>query len=138
MTSDTAPLILDGILRARDGLAGQTEAFIPSPCPQNHAANLLTLGDGSLACVWFGGTQEGMADISVHMARLEPGASRWSEAVKLADDATRSEQNPILFQAALVTSGCSTRRRSRATRTRRSCAAAAPATTGGPGRRRRR
>ncbi len=99
MTSDTAPLILDGILRARDGLAGQSEAFIPSPCPQNHAANLLTLGDGSLACVWFGGTQEGMADISVHMARLEPGASRWSEAVKLADDATRSEQNPILFQA---------------------------------------
>ncbi len=99
MTSDTAPLILDGILRVRDGLAGQTEAFIPSPCPQNHAANLLTLGDGSLACVWFGGTQEGMADISVHMARLEPGASRWSDAVKLADDATRSEQNPILFQA---------------------------------------
>ncbi|MCZ8315760.1 exo-alpha-sialidase [Phreatobacter sp.] len=99
MTSDTATLVLDGILKPRDGLAGQSEAFIPSPSPQNHAANLLTLADGSLACVWFGGTQEGMADISVHMARLEPGAARWSEAVKLADDATRSEQNPILFQA---------------------------------------
>lgn len=100
MTSDTGTLVIDGVLRPREGLSGQSEAFIPSPCPQNHAANLLTLADGTLACVWFGGTQEGMADISVHMARLEPGATRWTEAVKLADDATRSEQNPILFQAA--------------------------------------
>ncbi|MCU0820107.1 MAG: glycosyl hydrolase, partial [Beijerinckiaceae bacterium] len=60
---------MDGILRPRDGLQGQQEAFLPSPCPQNHAANLMTLGDGALACVWFGGTQEGMADISVHFSR---------------------------------------------------------------------
>ncbi len=59
----------------------------------------MTLGDGSLACVWFGGTQEGMADISVHFSRLEPGATHWSEAVKLVDDPTRSEQNPILYPA---------------------------------------
>ncbi len=90
---------MDGILRPRDGLQGQQEAFLPSPCPQNHAANLMTLGDGSLACVWFGGTQEGMADISVHFSRLEPGATHWSEAVKLVDDPTRSEQNPILYPA---------------------------------------
>jgi predicted neuraminidase len=70
---------------------------IPSPCVQNHAANLMPLGDGSLGCVWFGGTQEGMSDISVYFSRLPSGAAAWSEAVKLSDDASRSEQNPILF-----------------------------------------
>ncbi|PPD15582.1 MAG: glycosyl hydrolase [Methylobacterium sp.] len=99
MIGDDVSGRMDGILRPREGFAGQSEAFLPSPCPQNHAANLMTLGDGSLACVWFGGTQEGMADISVHVSRLEPGATRWSEAVKLVDDPTRSEQNPILFPA---------------------------------------
>jgi predicted neuraminidase len=88
---------MDGILRLRQSGAGQTEAFIPSPSPQNHAANLMTLGDGSLGCVWFGGTQEGMADIAIHFARLAPGESCWSKAVRLLDDPARSEQNPILF-----------------------------------------
>ncbi|CAN1497868.1 COG4692 Predicted neuraminidase (sialidase) [Rhabdaerophilaceae bacterium] len=87
----------DGILRPRPGHPGQMEAFIPSPCPQNHACNLMELHDGSLGCVWFGGTQEGMADISVHFSRLGVGASRWSETIKLVDDPGRSEQNPILF-----------------------------------------
>lgn len=95
--AETSPLVLDGVLRPRPDHPEKFEAFIPSPCPQNHAANLMTLGDGALGCVWFGGTQEGMADISVHFSRLEPGATRWSETVKLIDDPTRSEQNPILF-----------------------------------------
>lgn len=90
---------MDGIVRPRAAYAGMHEAFIPSPCPQNHAANLMTLGDGSLACVWFGGTQEGMADISVHFSKLAKGAAAWSPTVKLVDDPTRSEQNPILFNA---------------------------------------
>ncbi|MGI4954897.1 MAG: sialidase family protein, partial [Janthinobacterium lividum] len=75
----------------------RTEAYIPSPCVQNHAAQIMPLQDGSLGCVWFGGTQEGIPDISVYFARLEPGADRWPEPVKLSDDTTRSEQNPILF-----------------------------------------
>ncbi len=99
MDAQIDTLRMDGVLRPRADHAGQMEAFIPSPCPQNHAANLMVLGDGSLACVWFGGTQEGMADISVHMSRLALGASAWSDTVKLVDDPTRSEQNPILFPA---------------------------------------
>ncbi|MCA0422258.1 MAG: exo-alpha-sialidase [Proteobacteria bacterium] len=95
--SDDISHRMDGILRPRAAHPGQREAFLPSPSPQNHAANLMVLGDGSLGCVWFGGTQEGMADISVHFSRLAPGASRWSETVKLVDDPARSEQNPILF-----------------------------------------
>ncbi len=96
-TEDAPALLDDGKLRPRPGHPGQFEAILPSPCPQNHAANLMTLGDGSLGCVWFGGTQEGMSDISIHFCRLAPGAGQWSETVKLVDDPARSEQNPILF-----------------------------------------
>ena len=75
----------------------RVDAFLPSPVVQNHAANLSFLPDGTLACVWFGGTMEGMGDISVYMSRLEAG--RWTAAVKLTDDDGRSEQNPLLFNA---------------------------------------
>ncbi len=95
-SSDTIADLMDGVLRSGEH-GDRREAYLPSPSVQNHAANLMTLGDGSLGCVWFGGTQEGKADISVHMARLAPGADRWSETVRLVDDPTRSEQNPILF-----------------------------------------
>ncbi|MGY2046615.1 sialidase family protein [Methylobacterium sp. JK268] len=78
---------------------GRSEAFLPSPCVQNHAANLMPLPNGDLACVWFGGTQEGMADISVYGSRLAAGTDAWSPAEKLSDDPARSEQNPILFPA---------------------------------------
>ncbi|MGJ0948000.1 sialidase family protein [Klebsiella grimontii] len=94
------------VTAVRDGIISQhprdervETAMLPSSCPQNHAANLLPLPDGSLMCVWFGGTQEGVADISVWGSRLLPGSSQWSEAVKLSNDASRSEQNPVLFLA---------------------------------------
>jgi len=47
------------------GEAGRIEAFIPTPCVQNHASFLMPLPGGDLGCVWFGGTQEGVPDISV-------------------------------------------------------------------------
>ena len=43
---------------------------------QNHAANLTVLPGGDLGCVWFGGTQEGVADICVWFSRLAPGRRR--------------------------------------------------------------
>jgi predicted neuraminidase len=79
--------------------AARLEADLPSDCVQNHAANLMLLANGDLACVWFGGTQEGVADISIYFSRLAQGVTRWSAPVKLSDDTTRSEQNPILFAA---------------------------------------
>lgn len=87
----------NGILHPREGDPARTEAFIPSPCVQNHAANLAVLGNGDLACVWFGGTQEGIPDISAYFSRLAKGSERWTEAQKLSDDPGRSEQNPVLF-----------------------------------------
>jgi predicted neuraminidase len=83
---------------ARDDRA-RLEAFLPTPCVQNHAAFLCLLPDGELLCAWFGGTQEGVPDISVHLSRLAPGADRWSAPERLSDDPTRSEQNPLLFPA---------------------------------------
>lgn len=76
---------------------GASFAYLPAPTVQSHAANLLTLPDGRLGCVWFGGTQEGVPDISIWFSTLEPGSRQWSPAGQLTDDSTRSEQNPILF-----------------------------------------
>lgn len=84
------------IVRSADD-PGLYETMIPSPCVQNHAANLMPFANGDLGCVWFGGTQEGMADISIYFSRLAAGTQQWSPAQKLSEDAGRSEQNPILF-----------------------------------------
>ena len=84
----------DGAVKTADGA---DFAYLPAPTVQSHAANLLTLPDGRLGCVWFGGTQEGVPDISIWFSTLEPGSSQWSDAVQLSDDSSRSEQNPILF-----------------------------------------
>jgi predicted neuraminidase len=71
--------------------------FIPASTVQVHASNLLQLSNGDLLCAWFGGSQEGLSDICVHLSRLRKGARTWSEPKKISDDANRSEQNPVLF-----------------------------------------
>ena len=88
-----------GVVRPAESDSARADAFLPSPCVQNHAANIMPLPGGDLGCVWFGGTQEGIPDISVCFSRLPAGGDRWSDPVKLSDDPTRSEQNPILFPA---------------------------------------
>jgi predicted neuraminidase len=88
---------MDGVLRPVT--QDRADAFIPSPSPQNHAAFLSRLPDGTLACVWFGGTMEGMPDISIHMSVLDEASKKWSAATVLVDDKARSEQNPLLFNA---------------------------------------
>jgi predicted neuraminidase len=95
----STPLPTDGVLRTRTDDPGRRDAFLPSTTVQVHAANLMTLGNGDLGCVWFGGTQEGVPDISVWFSRLTPGSHTWSPPVRLSDDPTRSEQNPVLFPA---------------------------------------
>ncbi|MFF2847270.1 exo-alpha-sialidase [Streptomyces sp. NPDC058001] len=95
--SSTTPADADGVLRPHPTEPGRAEAQLAAPAAQSHAANLTVLPGGDLACVWFGGTQEGVADISVWFARLVEGADAWSTPVRLSDDTTRSEQNPVLF-----------------------------------------
>jgi len=59
----------------------------------------MPLANGDILCVWFSGTQEGIADISIYLSRLKKDDSEWSLPVKVSDDETKSEQNPILFPA---------------------------------------
>ncbi|PRY45053.1 sialidase family protein [Umezawaea tangerina] len=87
----------DGVLRTRADDPERRDAMLPATAVQNHAANLATLPGGDLGCVWFGGTQEGVPDISVWFSRLPVGGDTWSAPVRLSDDGTRSEQNPVLF-----------------------------------------
>lgn len=93
------PALMTGEIRRNSAESGRFDAYLPSPCVQNHAANLAFLPDGTLTCVWFGGTMEGMGDISVYMSRLAPGSDRWSEPEKMSDDPEKSEQNPLIFRA---------------------------------------
>ena len=95
-TTDYSIITPDGVVKEAGDAAF---AYLPAPTVQSHAANLLTLPDGRLGCVWFGGTQEGVPDISIWFSTLAPGNSQWSAPEQLSDDSTRSEQNPILFNA---------------------------------------
>ncbi|KAF2180422.1 glycoside hydrolase family 33 protein [Zopfia rhizophila CBS 207.26] len=74
-----------------------TSNYIPASTVQVHASNLLQLPNGDLLCAWFGGSQEGLSDICIHMSRLKKGARTWSTPQKISDDTERSEQNPVLF-----------------------------------------
>jgi predicted neuraminidase len=87
---------MDGVLRQSEN--GALEALLPSPMVQNHAAFLATLDDGSLACLWFGGTLEGKSDISIFGSVLAPGGESWNPYAQLSNDPERSEQNPVLWK----------------------------------------
>lgn len=90
---------MPGRLHPHDDDAARTEAYLPAATVQTHAANLVALDNGDLLCAWFGGTQEGVPDISIYMSRLTAGEQTWSDPVCLSGDASRSEQNPVFFNA---------------------------------------
>lgn len=96
-----APITIEtnGHLQALAGDSQREECFLPSHAQQTHASFLLSLSNGDLGCVWFAGTEEGKPDVSIYFSRLPKGSEQWSEEVKLSDDPTRSEQNPVLFEA---------------------------------------
>ena len=99
LSPEAVPALMTGAITPHPTVVGRADAYLPSPCIQNHAANLAFLPDGTLSCVWFGGTMEGMGDISIYMSRLAPGSNRWSEPEKMSDDPQKSEQNPLIFNA---------------------------------------
>lgn len=71
--------------------------YVPASTVQVHASNLLQLPGGDLLCAWFGGSQEGLSDISIYFSRLSRGSKAWSQPQKISNDPGRSEQNPVLF-----------------------------------------
>ena len=96
---DLRSMVLNGDLFRSPADGNQIEAFIPPAGRENHAANLVDLPNGDLLCVWFAGTSEGRADINIAMSRLVAGEARWTAPVWVADDPSRSQQNPLLFVA---------------------------------------
>ena len=96
MSPDEIAARMDGLLAL--GSDGRREAYLPSPMIQNHAAFIERLDDGTLACLWFGGTLEGKSDISIFASTLQPGAEAWGAHIRLSDDPERSEQNPVLWR----------------------------------------
>lgn len=97
MSQQTVTVEKTGILSADQTVPEFTTAMLPSDYPQNHASNLLCLPNGDTLCTWFAGTQEGVSDISILCSRLRSGSQQWEPALKLSDDPSRSEQNPVLF-----------------------------------------
>lgn len=95
---------LENTLRTDDGvlyenpILGSLEASIPNPFCSSHAADLLMLDNGDLLCVWFAGSKEGNADVSIVLSRLNKGERAWSVPKKVSEDGGRSEQNPSLFK----------------------------------------
>jgi hypothetical protein len=60
-----------GQLEPGDGDLAKLEAYWPLSCVQNHAANTVPVQNGDLACMWFGGTQEGLPDVSICGSKIE-------------------------------------------------------------------
>ncbi len=77
----------------------RVEVTNPLPTAFCHGATLLPV-DGEMLAAWFGGTEEGLPDSSIYLARLGPGQRAWSapEVVSPADG--RPCGNPVLFQGA--------------------------------------
>jgi predicted neuraminidase len=89
-------LTRDGRLYKNNNL-DTIEALIPNPYVSSHAADLLELPNKDLLCCWFAGSDEGNADISIYMSRLNAGSSQWTVPIRISDDNNNSEQNPSLF-----------------------------------------
>ncbi|MGB8451989.1 MAG: sialidase family protein [Anaerocolumna sp.] len=82
----------------KNALMDTVESRIPNtPYKSCHAADLLELPNGDILCCWFAGSDEGNADVSIVLSRLNADSSEWTDPVKVSDDPTRSEQNPSLF-----------------------------------------
>lgn len=105
MTADSLPdtpeqiaAVMDGQMR-NYGVSGRW-AFLPSPRVQNHAAFLHHSPSAPLACAWFAGGLEGRSDICIFSSEFNEETMSWGMARQLSDDPDRSEQNPVLFDAA--------------------------------------
>jgi predicted neuraminidase len=96
---DLRGMVTEGVLFRSPADGHRIEAFIPPMGHENHASNMVELPNGDLLCVWFAGTGEGIGDVNIALSRLPHNEVQWSAPVWVSEDATRSEQNPLLFLA---------------------------------------
>jgi predicted neuraminidase len=72
-------------------------AVLPALDGPNHAAQLCWAANGDLLAVWMAGSGEGTAGMNVVLSRLTGPAGVWSEPLRISEDDSRSEQNPLLW-----------------------------------------
>jgi predicted neuraminidase len=88
----------DGLVRP-SRFVGAQEAYLPIIVNSNHASNLLALPNGDLLCFWFAGSEEGSANVSIVMSRLNNGSRKWTLPMVISYHAKWSNQNPVPFLA---------------------------------------
>ena len=66
-----------------------------APFPSCHASTILEVAPGQLLAAWFGGTDEGEADVAIWLTRHD---GRWSAPEKVAEAAGVPCWNPVLFR----------------------------------------
>ena len=84
----------------RAGIVLDEFIYETAPFPECHASTIAEVGE-TLVAAWFGGTEEGDADVGIWVARKEGAA--WTPPVEAANgveaDGTRHPcWNPVLFQ----------------------------------------
>ena len=109
---------------------GSLYAYLPAPTVQSHAANLLTLPDGRLGCVWFGGTQEGVPDISIWFSTLETGKPHGPRPSSSPTTPPARNKTPSSSPPRTTGCGCCTPPKRPGTRTPPRSAAASPPDSG--------
>jgi predicted neuraminidase len=55
--------------------------------PSTHSSSICALPSGDLLAVWYGGTREGAADVTLYTARLPAGGTQWTQPEKTVDRA---------------------------------------------------
>lgn len=91
------------VLPDRDPIVLEEFVAAHPPTPQSHASTLVETRDGALLAAWFGGAQEGAADVGIWLARRD--ADGWQPPRRVADGAqegglSQPAWNPVLFQPA--------------------------------------
>lgn len=71
--------------------------FEQAPFASSHASTIVQLKNGALMAAWFGGTEEGAADVAI-WASVKAGAGQaWSAPVEVAREEKIATYNPVLF-----------------------------------------
>ncbi|WP_135550411.1 sialidase family protein [Paenibacillus cymbidii] len=80
-------------------LIGATKQFVfaadDKPTANCHATTLAALADGTIVAAWFGGTEEGKADVDIWGAIRQDGV--WSAPFRIAGKEGVAHWNPVLF-----------------------------------------
>ena len=77
-------------------LIKQEKIFENAPFEQCHASTIISCGNDTKICAWFGGTKEGENDVRIWYSRQSKGV--WSVPKAIPSVADAPHWNPVLFE----------------------------------------